>query len=61
MSGLPHPSAILFDIGDTLLEERRFDLEAGLGAVVPDAAYSRPSSKCTDWHRTSNSFFRALI
>lgn len=29
------PEAILFDIGDTLLEERRFDLAAGIRAVLP--------------------------
>ena len=31
---MPAPDAILFDIGDTLLEERRFDLEAGVRAVI---------------------------
>jgi FMN phosphatase YigB (HAD superfamily) len=30
------PLAVLFDVGNTLLEERRFDLEAGIGAVVDD-------------------------
>lgn len=30
------PRAILFDIGDTLLKETRFDLEAGIRAVVGD-------------------------
>jgi len=34
--GLPRPAAVLFDVGDTLLEERRFDLEAGIAAVVDD-------------------------
>ena len=29
------PEAILFDVGDTLLEERRFDLAAGIQAVLP--------------------------
>jgi FMN phosphatase YigB (HAD superfamily) len=33
---LRRPRAVLFDIGDTILEERRFDLEAGIGAVVSD-------------------------
>jgi HAD superfamily hydrolase (TIGR01509 family) len=28
---------VLFDVGNTLLEERRFDLEAGIGAVVDDS------------------------
>jgi FMN phosphatase YigB (HAD superfamily) len=28
------PAAVLLDIGNTLLEERRFDLEAGIGEVV---------------------------
>lgn len=28
------PRAVLFDVGDTLLEERRFDLKAGIAAVV---------------------------
>ena len=32
------PDAVLFDIGDTLLEERRFDLVAGIRAVVPNDA-----------------------
>ena len=31
------PLAVLFDVGNTLLEERRFDLEAGIGAVVDDS------------------------
>jgi len=30
------PSVVLFDVGDTLLVEERFDLEAGLAAVVHD-------------------------
>ncbi|HME71857.1 MAG TPA: hypothetical protein VKM54_18600, partial [Myxococcota bacterium] len=30
------PSAILFDLGGTVLEERRFVLEAGIRAVVGD-------------------------
>lgn len=30
------PHAVLFDVGDTILEERRFDLAAGIAAVVPD-------------------------
>ena len=33
--GLLRPAAILFDVGDTLLEETRFDLEAGIRAVLP--------------------------
>src|SRR5215213_4228535 len=33
---LVRPAAVLFDVGGTLLEERRFDLEAGIAAVVPD-------------------------
>jgi FMN phosphatase YigB (HAD superfamily) len=36
MIRLDAPRAVLFDVGDTLLEEQRFDLEAGLAAVVPD-------------------------
>jgi putative hydrolase of the HAD superfamily len=28
------PRAVLFDVGDTLLVERRFDLEAGIGTVA---------------------------
>jgi HAD superfamily hydrolase (TIGR01509 family) len=28
------PTAVLFDVGDTLLVEQRFDLEAGIAAVV---------------------------
>lgn len=41
MSHSPHnvpvtrPAAILFDIGDTLLREVRFDLEAGIRAALP--------------------------
>jgi putative hydrolase of the HAD superfamily len=35
---VPPPSAVLFDIGDTLLEEQRFDLEAGINAVVANDA-----------------------
>jgi putative hydrolase of the HAD superfamily len=31
------PAAVLFDVGDTLLVEQRFDLEAGLAAVVPES------------------------
>jgi HAD superfamily hydrolase (TIGR01549 family) len=31
------PAAVLFDVGDTLLVEQRFDLEAGLAAVVPQS------------------------
>lgn len=34
LTQLPIPSAILFDIGGTILEERRFDLEAGIRAVI---------------------------
>jgi putative hydrolase of the HAD superfamily len=34
LNQLPVPSAILFDVGGTLLEEHRFDLEAGIRAVV---------------------------
>ena len=30
------PHAVLFDVGDTILAERRFDLEAGIAAVVED-------------------------
>jgi HAD superfamily hydrolase (TIGR01549 family) len=30
------PSVVLFDVGDTLLVEERFDLEAGLAAVMHD-------------------------
>ena len=37
MSRLRRPSAVLFDVGNTLLEERAFDLEAGIAAVVPNA------------------------
>jgi putative hydrolase of the HAD superfamily len=33
---MTRPSAVLFDIGDTLLHEVRFDLEAGLRAALPD-------------------------
>jgi FMN phosphatase YigB (HAD superfamily) len=33
---LAAPRAILVDVGDTLLEERRFDLAAGIRAVVGD-------------------------
>jgi len=28
------PSAVLFDVGDTLLVEQRFDLDAGIAAAV---------------------------
>ena len=39
MTALPRrPRAVLFDVGDTLLEERRFDVEAGIAAVVADRA-----------------------
>ena len=34
------PSAILFDVGDTLLREVRFDLEAGLRAALPDGLHA---------------------
>lgn len=34
LTQLAAPHAVLFDIGNTLLEERRFDLEAGIAAVV---------------------------
>ena len=37
MARLRRPSAVLFDVGNTLLEERAFDLEAGIAAVVPNA------------------------
>jgi len=37
MSRLGRPSGILFDVGNTLLEERAFDLEAGIAAVLPNA------------------------
>jgi HAD superfamily hydrolase (TIGR01549 family) len=30
------PAAVLFDVGDTLLKEARFDLEAGIRAVLPN-------------------------
>jgi FMN phosphatase YigB (HAD superfamily) len=30
------PAAVLFDVGDTLLRETRFDLDAGIRAVLPD-------------------------
>lgn len=33
---MSRPSAILFDVGDTLLREVRFDLEAGLRAALPE-------------------------
>jgi HAD superfamily hydrolase (TIGR01549 family) len=36
MTALAPPSVVLFDVGDTLLVEERFDLEAGLAAVVHD-------------------------
>jgi HAD superfamily hydrolase (TIGR01549 family) len=36
MTSATPPSAVLFDVGDTLLVEERFDLEAGLAAVVHD-------------------------
>lgn len=36
------PAAILFDVGDTLLVERRFDLEAGIRAVAPVLAPRAP-------------------
>ena len=35
------PSAVLFDIGDTLLREVRFDLEAGIRAALPDPLLAR--------------------
>jgi HAD superfamily hydrolase (TIGR01549 family) len=35
------PSAVLFDIGDTLLREVRFDLEAGIRAALPDRRRDR--------------------
>lgn len=34
MGIMRRPAAILFDVGDTLLVERRFDLEAGIRAVA---------------------------
>jgi HAD superfamily hydrolase (TIGR01509 family) len=36
------PLAVLFDIGDTLLMERRFDLGAGITAAVPSAHQRAP-------------------
>ena len=33
---LARPTAVLFDVGDTLLEERWFDLDAGIAAVSSD-------------------------
>lgn len=35
------PSAILFDVGNTLLIEERFDLEAGIAVAVDDFADAR--------------------
>jgi len=37
LTSVTPPTAVLFDVGDTLLVERRFDLEAGLAAVVPQS------------------------
>jgi len=34
MPGLAPPTAVLFDVGDTLLVEERFNLEAGIAAAV---------------------------
>ena len=39
---MQRPSAVLFDIGDTILTERRFDLEAGIAAAVPFAHERAP-------------------
>lgn len=36
VTDLARPAAVLFDVGDTLLEERWFDLDAGIAAVSPD-------------------------
>jgi len=36
LAALARPTAILFDVGDTLLEERWFDLDAGIAAVSSD-------------------------
>jgi putative hydrolase of the HAD superfamily len=36
------PAAVLFDVGNTVLEERRFDLEAGILAAVPALAARVP-------------------
>jgi len=33
---MPAPRAILFDIGGTVLDERRYDLEAGVGSLVAE-------------------------
>jgi FMN phosphatase YigB (HAD superfamily) len=41
------PSTVLFDIGGTLLTEIRFELEAGLRAVLPNA--SDVSSVAEEW------------
>ena len=38
MSRLAPPAAVLFDVGDTLLIEQRFDLESGIAAVVHSPA-----------------------
>jgi FMN phosphatase YigB (HAD superfamily) len=38
MLRLAPPAAVLFDVGDTLLVEERFDLEAGIAAAVGQSA-----------------------
>jgi HAD superfamily hydrolase (TIGR01509 family) len=43
--GLRRPKAMLFDVGNTILDERRFDLEAGLAAVVDRADLERLASE----------------
>jgi HAD superfamily hydrolase (TIGR01549 family) len=35
------PAAVVFDVGDTLLREVRFDLEAGIRAALPDSLRDR--------------------
>lgn len=35
------PAAVIFDVGGTLLEERWFDLEGALRALIPDAQLAR--------------------
>ena len=40
---MPAPSAILFDVGDTVLQERQFDLEAGILAAVPELVARVPA------------------
>lgn len=51
---LPRPTAMLFDVGDTLLQERRFDLEAGIGAVVSDPTNRRSLAEAYRAHETAS-------